>query len=436
MNPIAKVTRALALSAALTALSVVAPTAASAQWFAPSSFWNTPLSSQAQLDARSDTWVQHLAGKVNTYGPWINTSQYSVPIYTVPDTQPTTRVWIDNYAPTYQRDFQAVPIPANAQPAAGTDHHLVISQPSTNTMWEFWNAYKALDGSWHAGSGAKIPNVSSSDGLVSGVVAALFPAPYGATATALPLVGGLITPAELSAGQINHVVALAIPHPLQQWWWSWPAQRSDGDSQDACDVPEGTRFRLPASLDISSLHLSPTATTIARAVQEYGMVVRDRAAAVTFYAQDPINMLSNPYPALFGNQNAAQALAGFPWASLQALQSQPNQVLPTGPVACADTAPPASSPSTAQPQPSGTSASADPQASRSNIPGRPLRRLRSVSHRRRSVRARGPAHRRSGAGRGRRVSAPVRRGRGAPAEARPRRVHAGRRPAGPLVRAR
>lgn len=320
--------RLLALAGVITAIAAISPAVASAQWFSPTSFWNTPLSPAAPLDARSSAWVQHLVDKVNNYGDWINTSQYSVPIYTAASNQHTVPVTMDNYSSAYTADFQKVPIPSGAKPAAGTDHHLVISQPSTDAYWEFWDAYQAKNGAWHAGSGTKISNVSLSSGIAPLPYFAWFPSPYGATATNLGLVGGLMLPSELQAGLIPHVVALAIPHPLLRYWWSAPALRSDGDSQDPCDIPEGTIFRLPSSLNVYSLGLSPVATTIALAVQQYGMVVRDTAGSVAFYAQDPTNMSTNPYPSLFNGESPSQVLAGFPWSQLQALQSQPNQALP------------------------------------------------------------------------------------------------------------
>ena len=56
------------------------------RWFAASSFWNRPLAASAPLDRRSAGWVAHLVGKVAATGSWINTTSYSVPIYTVPPT--------------------------------------------------------------------------------------------------------------------------------------------------------------------------------------------------------------------------------------------------------------------------------------------------------------------------------------------------------------
>ena len=93
-------------------------------------------------------------------------------------------------------------------------------------------------------------------------------------------------------------------------------------------MPEGARFRLPADLDLASLRLPRTAAIIARAVQKYGMVVTDRSTVVHFYAQDPLSLGANPYPVLFGGQRPDQVLKRFPWSSLQALRSQPNEPWP------------------------------------------------------------------------------------------------------------
>jgi hypothetical protein len=271
--------------------------------------------------------VSRLQDKVARFKPWINTTQYSAPVYVVPADRRTASVYIDHYDAAHQADFQQVPLPPDPRAAAGTDRHLVVYQTGTDTMWEFWNFYHQADG-YHAGAGARIADVQTSPGIVADVSAQPFPAPYGATATGLPLLGGLMTPAELRAGRIEHVLAVAIAHPLMRFTRSWPAQRSDGDSTDACDIPEGARFRLPPDLDLDALKLPPVARAIARAVQKYGFVVRDRADAVTFYAQDPQTMASNPYPALFGGLRPDLLLANFPWDKLQALKAETNIPLP------------------------------------------------------------------------------------------------------------
>jgi hypothetical protein len=102
---------------------------------------------------------------------------------------------------------------------------------------------------------------------------------------------------------------------------TWPAQHTDGISTDPNAVPEGTRFRIDPSLDLTSLNLPAPVLTIARAAQRYGMVVRDRAGVVTFYAQDPASIGSDPYPGLLGADypsHLERLMAQFPWDHLQA----------------------------------------------------------------------------------------------------------------------
>jgi hypothetical protein len=126
---------------------------------------------------------------------------------------------------------------------------------------------------------------------------------------------------ELQAGHIDHALAFAIPHTKLWTSWSWPAQRSDGDVDSAAAIPEGARFRLPASLDIDALKLPPVTAMMAKAVQRYGMVLRDKSGAVSFYAEDPTPLGGlNPYPALF-NTWPNLLFAEFPWDKLQVLRT-------------------------------------------------------------------------------------------------------------------
>jgi hypothetical protein len=295
------------------------PSVAAAAPFSSTSVWNAPLSASAPLDPDSAALVSDLQRQVATYGPWINTTQYSVPIYKVPSTQPRVKVTLDKYNPELQQAFDAVPLPDGAKPAAGWDKHLVVWQGYTDTMWEFWALSRKTDG-WHAGWGAKIVNVSKSIGVL--------PSPLGATATGLPLVGGLMRPFELSERWIPHALALGVPN-VRSTVFAWPATRTDGVVADAAAIPAGTRFRLPASLDVSALGLSPAVKAMAAAAQRYGIVVRDTSSAVTFYAEDPTPTGTNPYPALFGTGWMDQALASFPWSRLQVVA--PPAVTPVAP---------------------------------------------------------------------------------------------------------
>jgi hypothetical protein len=256
---------------------------------------------------------------VNAYGSWMNTTSNSVPVYVVPANQPAQHVTLDSWGPDLQAVFDAVPIPCNAKAAAGPDEHMAVWQPSTDRIWEFFQMHQQSDG-WHAGWGGEIDSASSSPGYFDHRGQSIN---WGATATGLPLLGGLVTEADLQRGYINHGLAISLVETARAYW-SWPAQRTDGGYFTAgiTPIPEGTRFRLDPSLNLASLNLPPLVRRLAQAAQTYGIVVRDKAGAVAFYGQDPINMPSNPWPAAFGNQYPNKVLALFPWSSLEALQTQ------------------------------------------------------------------------------------------------------------------
>jgi hypothetical protein len=195
---------------------------------------------------------------------------------------------------------------------------MVVWQPSTDTMWEFWLASRQSDG-WHASYGGRMKDVSSNPGYFTD------PPRWGATATSLPLLGGLIRLDELAAGRIDHALAVSIPEPRANWY-SWPAQRTDGSSQNERAIPEGTRFRIDPTLNLSTLTMTPLVRMLAQAAQRYGMVVRDRGGAVAFYGEDPTPTGQDPYAGpdgYFGAGWLDQLLRQqFPWNRLLALRTQ------------------------------------------------------------------------------------------------------------------
>ena len=299
-----------------------APTA-TGRWFSPTSFWNRQLPGEAPLASKSAGYVSELVRQVEKSGPWINTDQYSVPVYTVPASQPTVKV-IQKQSGGYQdgplnQAFAAVPVPPGAKPAAGTDKHMVIYQPSTDKMWEFWDM-EEKSGQWTAQWGGAMQNVSTDKGYYDPSAWTGAGTNWGATATSLPLVGGLMTIKELEAGKIEHTLALAIPEPSPSY--VWPAQRSDGFNNSTNAIPEGTIFRLPASLNIAALNLPPITREIATAAQRYGMVVRDVSGCVCLYGQDPTPTGTSPYYGsgkLFEGLWPNEFMRAFPWGKLQAV---------------------------------------------------------------------------------------------------------------------
>ena len=66
----------------------------------------------------------------------------------------------------------------------------------------------------------------------------------------------------------------------------WPAAAFDRDSNYSGLLPMGSLLAIPASIDISTLGLSPQGLVIAKAAQDYGVYVVDRGGAgISFLAE-------------------------------------------------------------------------------------------------------------------------------------------------------
>ena len=291
--------------------------------FAPDSFWYQAIPPNAPLHPNTTNFVaEFLRQKKAYYGTVsINTTAYSCPIYVVgPDVQPVEVTEWDCQKKGFKdlllaAQWRAVPIPVYAAPADGTDAEMCIYQPSTDSMWEFWQTRK-VEGKWQACWGGGVQKVAKTSGIWG---------KYGTTATGLPFVGGQITPDELRRGAIEHVLGIALVDLEQYDIVSWPASRSDGYNPDQVPnrIPEGLRFRLDPSVDIEALNLCPVGKIIARAAQKYGFVVWDKAGGITLRADNTKSFTQrgekNPYPELFGGKPEWSLLQGFPWEKLQFL---------------------------------------------------------------------------------------------------------------------
>ncbi len=257
-------------------------------------------------------------------GPTINTTAWSVPIYTVPTGQPTVRISLEHASsPALQTAWSAVPLPPDAKPAAGTDRHLVVWQPSTDRLWEFYSLMHEASG-WRAHWGGAIEGESSSSGAYGPEAWPGATTSWGASASSLSIAGGLVTLEDLKRGQIDHALAMALPD-VRGGVYASPAERDDGVVADPSYLPEGAHLRLDPTLNLATLHLPRITLMMAEAAQRYGIFVRDYASNVAFYGQDPSPAEGEPYTGpggYFEGKSPGQILAAFPWAHLQLLEMQ------------------------------------------------------------------------------------------------------------------
>lgn len=290
--------------------------------FNANSFWYQEIPANAPLHANSAGFVADFQRQMNAYygNVTINTDSYASPVFYADANTPTTAVkfWdcqgkgsVDT---ALEAQWAAVPIPSYALPSDGTDGEMTVYQPSTDTIWEFWQTRK-VNGQWQACWGGKMTNVSKGDGL--------WAYPYGTSATGLPFLGGQITAAELQAGEINHAIGIALVEPKAYPALSWPANRTDGFYNGANAIAEGQRFFLDKSVNVDALNIHPVAKIIAKAAQKYGFVVWDKAGALSLRAENPKSYTAmgkaDPYPALFNGTEQYAILDGFPWDKLRFL---------------------------------------------------------------------------------------------------------------------
>lgn len=304
------------------------PPPAPFRFFSPQSIWNAPLPADAPVDPESSALATALREEVSRElegrtGPAISTTSYSVPVYRVPADQPTVPVRLTTKfsVPALVSAWSAVPLPDAAQAAAGSDGHLVVWQPSSDRLWEFWRLSRS-EGAWQAPWGGALQHVSTSSGTYGPEAWPGANGTWGAAASGLSIAGGLITLEELERGEIDHALAISLPQ-IRSGVYASPATRTDGRSLDPLSLPEGAHLRIDPNLDLSKMRLPRLTRMLAEAAQRYGIVVRDIAGSVTFYGEDPTQTGTNPYfgtSGYFEGNFAGKALATFPWDRLQVLQ--------------------------------------------------------------------------------------------------------------------
>jgi hypothetical protein len=295
--------------------------------FAPTGPWCYRLPAVTPIASNSAAIAANIQLDIrNNYGTFgINAEQYSSPIFTVPDGTATEDWTFDNcdngtLIPGFAAALLGVPTTAAMFSSMGTDSEITIYEPSRDQDWEFWVAQQD-GGAWSACWGGTIRGVSTNPGI--------FPSPTGATASGLPLLGFLMRIEELQAGLIQHAINI-ITVRTQANVFSWPANRTDGLVADADILMEGQRLRLDPTFDVTTL---PNATerTIAKAMQDYGMILTDKGGSVVIQAEDPRVYMAqhgttaNPYDSIFAGRDAYTILQEIPIDRLQALPQDYGQ---------------------------------------------------------------------------------------------------------------
>ena len=230
--------------------------------FSINSPFNTPVGTGAQFASDNDSRSQAM----RNLDANINAGSWSIPVYTASSSDPFTTV----NGSTFQ-------IPSNATPSLpyGGDQNLLVIDPTHRYVDEMWSA-SGSGSYWSAGY--HVRNDITGPGIGNG----------GVRAAGVSSLGGLIRNWELYFGSIRHALAMALPRSLQQPGSVWPAESEDYDARSTYggNIPIGTLFAIPSSVDLNSLGLTPQGLVVARALQQFGAYDLDSADGnAVFYAE-------------------------------------------------------------------------------------------------------------------------------------------------------
>lgn len=280
--------------------------------FGESNLFTRPVTNQP-LDPNSASLVSNLVTQYQTYYGGIGVNQ--MPVFTVPASQPLVTVKVlsgcNNFIPS---TGSQVPIPVGAyttDPNYQHDSAIVISQPSTGSVWELWRATNNNDGTWSACWGGKLSPLTSSG---------VFPGTFGLSATGISYATTMITEADIASGSINHAIAMQV---VRCNWTVAPAVRGDCGN-DPGQPAEGTWFRMAPGTPMPA-GMTPFGQMVFRALQTYGMVVTDRAGAVMLQAETAADWVNSghtgadPMVTSWAGNPQYSALRNMPWSQLQVI---------------------------------------------------------------------------------------------------------------------
>jgi hypothetical protein len=258
--------------------------------YSKTSIWNTPIDFSPKYDPYSDEMIATL--ELANQGQFTSDPDiYSFTLYFVDENTPrwdipclVYKCTIMSTENTFQKteSIKNVPIPIDAQPAAGTDANMIIVDKTTYTEYNL-HQVKRTETGW------EVRNASVYNILWDGT-----PLNYGSRGAGLPYYAGLIRPWEIVEGKIEHALTFGYSEPALDKC-VYPAAKTNGDSTLPFAIPEGARLQLDPTLtdaDFERMGLDRTGKIIAKAMQEYGLFLVENGGSIKIHVEDLIN---NPY---------------------------------------------------------------------------------------------------------------------------------------------
>jgi hypothetical protein len=244
---------------------------------------------------------------LNAYGVATVESMVSTPGYLIPQRRPGP---LD----------PNVRIPNGTRPDPSPDGHLTVSDPYRLRETDLFGAV-------YDEATRRITSCYSGASFRLGAVTECAKGCWGGDAACFPLARGLVTPAEIGAGVVNHPLVFSTPK-VGSGKPRYPATANAGETPG--NLVEGTWLRMAphatfayaayAGMALQDV-LQDWELTLIETMQRYGMFLRDTGGSTAIYAVNPINQEGAKAWADVGlTGDSAVFSPGFPWGSLQVLE--------------------------------------------------------------------------------------------------------------------
>lgn len=248
---------------------VAAPSLGGCSLLPPDNVWHTRVDT-LPVHPRSNAYVASLGASSPAHPDFGYDANNGIPYNLIHgNSTPAAKV---NVLWPFTSDPGPYPIPPNAlvqspaDPTADWDHHLSVLDTDNCLLYEAYHAIKNPDNSWNVYSISKFDLRSD----------ALKPADWSsANAAGTAILPALVRYDEVAAGHIDHAISMTATGIGNQY--VWPASRTASSLSGAQYPPMGTRFRLKASVDISSF--SPNVRVVLEALKTYGAILTDNGAS-------------------------------------------------------------------------------------------------------------------------------------------------------------
>ena len=250
------------------------------RFFRLHSTWYEKIPENPSINPRSQETMNYLNSFTASLGA--SYTSFSHPIFYARSDTPIVKVMGASPA-AVALGWDNVPIPDEARPAGYGlsgyhDGHLIVISADRKYAWEMYQANRISSTQWAAASLRRWDLDSDGMSTPFDFLGAVRLCPT-------PLLHGLVTFEEMQRGYIDHALAVTAHTQANPYWAPYPGEKFVGGSDQVrpdSGIVACMRIQLDPSVNINSLNLSPAGKVVAKALQEYGMIVTDGASKFDF----------------------------------------------------------------------------------------------------------------------------------------------------------